>query len=1000
MVDSLNLSNYSVDDNGRVIFSGVGSGINFADAVDNIIAARRIPIDRLEAKVELNGDRVAAFSELRGMLNSLKTQLNNLRGRVTFGGVGDIFKSKDIFASTTAVSGTASPATNLLGVSVTNAAAAGSHTLEILQVAASHKIGSDTATSKTSNLGLALGGVSNSIHGAFEINGRRIIVEPTDTLIDLADRINTANTGGNASGVTASIVSAGTNQHVLVLTSDKTGEDIQILKSHRVASGAATSTSDDLGTAFGGGAGTIAGAFEINGVQIDAESSDTLQGLADKINAAGAGVTASILASGGTYQLVLTADDATQQITIDKSHRVATDAATSTTDDLGTALGLGAGNVSGSFELNGIQIDVLTTDTLESLRDKINAAGTGATAKIIDNGGGSYQLAITSDDAAQQVAVGAETNNVLADLGISLDGGTSFQNVLSDTQDVLADLAISNDGGGTLLNVLSDTNDVLADLGISADGGATFQNVLKASAKAKLKADGLIDAAAYQSAAVATATTAYNVAGTLAIKLPDSSNHNVVVDVTDTPTTLRDTINADPTLQAAGISASLVTQNDGTVKLEIRKSALTTDDPGSVLSQKLADPAVTQIGVTDNLTFSFTGGQIAQIAVAATDTLNDIRDNINNDVDLQAAGVSAQVVADGANYKLVVQHDSKLTVSGATGLGMAKPELIIERDSNTISDVLTGITLTLFQAEVGTTVKLDVEQNLSQVKSAVVNFVDAYNAIKVFINAQGLVDPATGQKSADAGPLFGNSALSTVEQNLARILGLGAQNITDGLRVLAEVGIIFTDNNSLEDPTFADTLEIDETVLDEALLNKPEEFRRLFAFDFTASDPRVALLSFTGQSKSVSGGYTLDVTMSNGVITGATINGVAGSTTISGNVITATNATGANGLKLVYNGTTSASNIQLDFSAGIGSEMYFEIDRLLDTKTGALEVEVGNLTQQSDLTETRITDMLERLEYQREKMMERFAALEAALASMNTVLESIRQQVEMFTRDN
>ncbi|MDJ0951701.1 MAG: flagellar filament capping protein FliD [Alphaproteobacteria bacterium] len=1003
MVSSVNLNNINVDENGQVSFSGVGSGIDFAEAVDNIIAARRIPVDRLEADVEANGEKITAFNDLRGLLNTLRGTLDDLRGRVTFQNAGDVFESKEVFASTLSLSGTPSAAANLIGASVTNAADAGSHTIEILQTATAHKFSSNTATSITEDLGVAFGASSGSISGAFEINGSRIMVEPSDTLVDLRDRINAANAGSSATGVTASVVSVSASENILVLTADATGQSIQIAKSHRIGSSAATDTSSDLGTAFGAGANAIAGAFEINGVQIDVDRADTLDTLVTKINAANTGATASILSVGGTHTLALTTDDATQNVALDLNHRIGSGSATSTTADLGTAFGHAANSVVGSFDVNGQTVSIVGTDTLETLRDKINNAGAGVTAKIITNGASDFTLAVTSDDATQAIAVTAEVGNVLTSasgIGLSNDGGTTFLNELSVSQDVLADLGLSADGGTTPTNVLSDTNDVLVDLGISNDGGTTFVNELVTAQNARFRADGLIDTSASQSVGVATATTAYNTTGTLSITLPDLTTVDITVDAADTPTTLAADITGSASLAAAGITGTVIQDDDGNFRLEIRQSDLTTTDPGKVLDVRSNDPAVDTVGIDNTLTFDFTNGQIAQINVTSGQTLNQVRDNINADVDLTAAGVSAQVVADGSQFKLVIQHDATVTATGPAGLGLATPELIIERDSNTVSDLFTGMTLNLFQAEVGTTIQLDVERNLGGVKEGILDFVDAYNAVKSFINEQNLADPATGEAAEGAGALFADPTLAGIEQGLSRFLGLGAQGLDDGFRVLEEIGVNFVDNDNLTDPLLADTLEVDETELDEALLNNADDVRELFAFEFSASDPRVSLIDFDGQTQVASGGYSLDVTVSNGVITGATIDGVANSATVSGNIITATDATGAAGLKIIYTGNVSASNINLDFSTGVASSLFFEIDRVLDETTGDLELEVDNLNQLNDLAETRIDEMLERLEFQREQLLERFVAMEAALVTMNNTLETIRQQIDALTADN
>ncbi len=893
MVDSLNLNNLQVDDNGRVNLSGIGSGIDFEAAVDNIIAARRIPVDRLETKVEENTAKVAAFSELAAQLNTLQQSLDLLRGRISFGGEADIFESKEVFAVTSrSDGGTASPATNLIGVSVTNAAEASSHTLEILQVATAHKLATATAASDTDDLGLAFGGASGSIAGAFTINGRLVDVSATDSLIDLADRINTANTGQSASGVSASIVSVDAGQNILVLTADDTGKAIELGKLHRVASDQASSATDDLGLAFGGASGSI----------------------------------------------------------------------------------------SGSFDLNGTTINVAGTDSLESLAATINAADAGATAKVISDGV-NHRLAITSSDPTADVAITNETTNVLNDLGISLDGGASFQHVLSDSQDVLS------------------------DLGISGDGGATFLNELRQAQSARFTADGLLDTRASGSAAFASDSDTLGSQGVsngdLVIEIPSGGPVTIANVDTFSLNGLATEINTNqPSLAAAGITASVIEDADGNFSIEIRQSSLTTTDDGGILD---ARPTATtdDLALDADLVFAFDGGNIATIDVNPGDSLDDVVNAINTDPNLIAAGVTASAVAEGGSFRLVVQHDATLTATAPTELALSRPEQVFERESNTIDDVLDGVTLTLFQEEVGTEIKLDIEQNLSGVKETILSFVESYNAVRSFINQQQLTDPATGGAAEDAGALFGNPALSSVEQRLSGLIGQGAAGINEGLRVLSEIGIDFVDNQAIGDPLLADTLEVDETVLDEALLNQPDEVRRLFGFDFSVDDPRVAVLNFTGNTTAAQGGYTLDITYSGGQITGATINGVANSVTVDGNILTATDATGAEGLTFIYTGDQSVSGVQLDLSSGVASSLYFGVEQLLDEDTGAIQTEVNSLGDQTDLAQTRIEEMLARLETQRENLRLRFIAMEQAISTMNNILNTLEQQLAALQpRDN
>ena len=218
----INFNSIKIDDSGRVTFSGLGSGIDFIGAVDTIIEARRIPIDRLETKIETNEAKIVAYQEFRAVLNGFQDALRNIRGAATVGNSANIFSAKEAFASVSRTDGvTPSSAAALIGVTVTNAAVVGSHNFEILQTAAAHKISSDAFASLSATLGLTEG-------NTFTIEGTVITVSSGDSLLSLRDRINNANTGTSPTKVSASIVSVSTTEHYLVLTKDEAGSSITI----------------------------------------------------------------------------------------------------------------------------------------------------------------------------------------------------------------------------------------------------------------------------------------------------------------------------------------------------------------------------------------------------------------------------------------------------------------------------------------------------------------------------------------------------------------------------------------------------------------------------------------------------------------------------------------------------------------------------------------------------------------------------------------------------
>lgn len=693
MVD-LNLNSLNVSDDGRVSFSGLGSGIDFEAAVDGIMAAKRIPVDRLEAKIEANTAKIADLGVTRTLATALQESLQSLHGAVTFDSSSNVFESKQAFASASRDDGgTASAPANILGVSVASSASAANHTVEVIQTARAHRVGSDAISSTNDDLGTALGLGAGTISGEIDIAGVTITVISSDSLNEVVDRFNAANSGENATGVSASIVSTGDTENFLVLTVDATGQTL----------------------------------------------------------------------------------------------------------------------------------------------------------------------------------------------------GSDIS--------------------------LTDTDGILETLGV-LDSGGDFGNELQAARKAQIRADGLLDGKAYSSAAVADSASALGLDGTISFS-----------------------------------------QTNGTA--------------------------------------------IGDLAYTATDSMDDIADAINNDVTLSSAGITATVTSTADGDVLEISGTSSFNMSDDStlldDLEIEKDQLIIERDSNTISDLFDGVTLTLFQAEAGTTINIDIERDLSEVKTGLVEFVNAYNSLRQELNRQLNVDTATGVAREDAS-LFGNSALEEIDRRLEAIIGGGADGVSNNFAVMAQIGIDFIPAGELTDETFADSLVINEELLDEALLTNLDDVRKMFEFDFTSSDPRVVLLSFDGSTTHSSSGYTLDIDYNeiDDTLTSVTMNDGTGS--VNGQTITIDTG-GASGLRLLYTGNEDLSGVTLDFSVGIGAKLFFDLDQILDQSDGLIDSEIDNFTDQSALAEERTTAMLDRLDRERDSQLLRFIRMETALASMQQTLAQVTQITEAMFQD-
>jgi flagellar hook-associated protein 2 len=224
-------------------------------------------------------------------------------------------------------------------------------------------------------------------------------------------------------------------------------------------------------------------------------------------------------------------------------------------------------------------------------------------------------------------------------------------------------------------------------------------------------------------------------------------------------------------------------------------------------------------------------------------TLEGIRDAINSAEN--NPGITASIINVDSGTQLVLSSDeigaantisvvatdddaldgfdlTRLATANLTTLQAAQDAIIlvdqqqVTRDSNTFSDVITGVSFTLLKEEVGETATLTVGLDKATIKSRVADFVAAYNIAAQTIGQLGAFDSATGSR----GQLQGDSGLRAIENDLRRAIS----DPVDGLdfATLAEIGIT-TDSTG--------RLTIDDTVFDEVVDNDFTAVSQLFTDD-------------------------------------------------------------------------------------------------------------------------------------------------------------------------
>jgi flagellar capping protein FliD len=116
---------------------------------------------------------------------------------------------------------------------------------------------------------------------------------------------------------------------------------------------------------------------------------------------------------------------------------------------------------------------------------------------------------------------------------------------------------------------------------------------------------------------------------------------------------------------------------------------------------------------------------------------------------------------------------------------------------------------------------------------------------------------------------------------------------------------------------------------------------------------------------------------------------------VDGDLLTVVDGPGK-GLKLLYTGSAAASGVQIDLSVGVGAQIHRAADALVDETSGLIANEIDALEGQNEIAAERVDRLEERLE--RERLLERFVAMETALTTMNRLLDSLRQQIDAAFR--
>jgi len=269
----------------------------------------------------------------------------------------------------------------------------------------------------------------------------------------------------------------------------------------------------------------------------------------------------------------------------------------------------------------------------------------------------------------------------------------------------------------------------------------------------------------------------------------------------------------------------------------------------------VADPTTALGG--GNLSFDVNGTSYDLAVGAGTSSLDEIAGQIR---DLAGVDVSASVVNTGTatspTYQLVLGSDASgdefrisnisssvagLTIdsTGPDAMGVAQSAsnitvgtnaialvdgLQVERSDNDFGDVIEGVTIDILSAQAAGEAPLifTVEADQEAMKGRVQGFVDKYNEVIDFINAQS----AYSEEGGTGGELFGDTILTSVRRQMTSALfDVDINTViadTEGYSTLSLVGIKSDSDGRLS---------IDDSVFDDKMAENVQLLADLFADD-------------------------------------------------------------------------------------------------------------------------------------------------------------------------
>ncbi len=474
----------------------------------------------------------------------------------------------------------------------------------------------------------------------------------------------------------------------------------------------------------------------------------------------------------------------------------------------------------------------------------------------------------------------------------------------------------------------------------------------------------------------------------------------------DIPTISQSTEGGSVPADLAGFAEADFTETQSAQDSEIRVDGYPTPQAGIAEVQTLE---ATTLPTTGTFTLTYEGETTAAIAYnalpSAIQTAIEALSNVNpgditvGDTRLSEAGATTFTFHDTAgDVNMISINSGNLTPSDPSNYVFAEQTKgdnygWIKRSSNTIDDVISGLTLHLHDTTDANGEQITLTRDIDSVKDKLTSMIDAYNLAVTYIKEK------TAYNDETAGVLMGDYIVSTIKNLLRTPLYTQTSGFIkdiDTYLTPAHIGLEL-DSDGL--------LNLDTNVFDEAIAGDYMDVLAIIGADKTGSSDSNTIEFYDAHSNyTTAGEYDVQVQVSGGAIVAdsAKIKLSTESTyrtmTITDNIITGDGTFDDNG-DPVYpeNGLQLSVDLSVDgaYTATVRVKQGFTgaiedaLDRMLKVTTGTIEINQEHVDDIIEQIQEKIEDEEDRLTKREARLVARFTYLEKTLALLQNQMAAL-----------